>query len=207
MSLDAATLEKLMAFADGELDPAERTQIEELVRTNPDAANVVRELGVLGECIRVVEAQRPHVAADKIADDVMARIAAAPHGLAPEGSRGNLVSLAARRRRTYGIVAALVAAAAAVVIIARGLGPEETPTANVAPTQGAPTQVAPTPAPSSEPTSTGNVGAVVASAEPARESDTPSNVSVIVVPSEGEATSSVVIWLGEDTTGTGGTLK
>lgn len=194
MNLDAATLEKLMAFADGELELAERGKIEELVRTNEDAARVVRELGVLGDCLRVSEGARPKPAADGIADAVMAEIQS------EQRTRSKVVSLSARRRSTYATVVGLVAAAAAVVVVARGIAPDaengngpqaEAPRVTTPVPSPAASSVAPTPTPVSAPTA-------LASADPVDQS---SNVSVIVVPGEGETASSIVIWLGEESAG------
>ena len=192
MSLDAGTLQKLMAFADGELEGDDRKAIEDLVRSNQDAARIVQELGVLGDCLRVVGTeQSDRAAADGIADAVMGRIAA------EREPRGKVIDLVSRRRRTYGTVAALVAAAAAVALVARG--PEEEPRAEIpvapAPMLTAEKRVEPTPAP---PTTVAS-----AATEPA---PAPSNVSVIVVPSEGETASSIVIWLGEESA-SGGPVK
>ncbi len=192
MSLDAGTLQKLMAFADGELEGDDRKAIEELVSSNQDAARIVQELGVLGECLRVVgEHHHDRSAADGIADAVMTRIAA------EREPRGKVIDLAARRRRTYGTVAALVAAAAAVALVARG--PEDEPRAET-PVATAPTQV---PEKRVEPTAPAPPTTVAAINEPA---PAPSNVSVIVVPSEGETASSIVIWLGEESA-SGGPVK
>lgn len=191
MSLDAGTLQKLMAFADGELDAAERAEVEALLLSNEDAKRVVQELGVLGDCIRVTEAARPARdprVADGIAAAVMSRIEASP---------ANVVDLASRRRRntTYVTVAALVAAAAGVMLIARG--PEATDSSPTAKTQPV---VAPT-----TPTATASTPVApqaVASAEPkALAQDSVANASVIVVPGEGETASSIVIWLGEESAG------
>ena len=38
MNLDAATLERLMAYADGELDDTNRAEVEALLQSNEDAA-------------------------------------------------------------------------------------------------------------------------------------------------------------------------
>lgn len=195
MSLDAGTLEKLMAFADGELEGAERAEIEALVQSNDDAKRIVQELGVLGDCIRITEAARParaDHAADGIAEAVMGKIAR---------EKSNVVDLASRRRNgTLVTVAALVAAAAGVMFIARG-GDEPQPTAKAQPTAVEQAPVATPPA--TQATGTAQP-LVVASAEPKAE-ESPSNASVIVVPGEGETASSIVIWLGEESAG--GALK
>lgn len=209
MNLDASTLERLMAYADGELEGAERAEIEALVQSNEDAARVLGELGTLGDVVRVVEDARSSrlAAADGIADAVMAKVQA-EQAVAPAPARTStrpaststrpapVVDLAARRRRNYGLVAALVAAAAAVVFIARPHDDEGPAPTAVAPTNPAPV-ASPAPLPSVTPPPT-----AVASAEPApAPSEAPSNVSVIVVPSEGNTAPSVVIWLGDDTAG------
>lgn len=206
--LDARTLEQLMAYLDGELAGPELAAIETLIAENPDAARVVGELDVLGECIRVAE---PHSAAGfDVADAVMAKIAAPAAAEAPARPASNpprvapVVDLASRRRRTLGVVAALVAAAAAVVVVARQSADAPTGTAPVA---QAPTAQAP--APSATVTTPAPVATALASNEPPKADGTSDvgNVSVIVVPSDEEKTApSVVIWLGGEE-GSGGGIK
>lgn len=197
MSLDALTLQKLMAFADGELEGTDRAEIAALIDSNPDAARIVSEMGVLGDCVRVLGENRSLDAGATIADVVMAKIASSDTKISSEKSStrpgAQVIDFAARRRRTYGIVAGLIAAAAAVVIVARVPSAEHDrgPTANVVP----PLQATATAAPASPP----SVPAASSSAAfAAADSTEKPSVSVIVVPSEGETAPSVVIWLGEE---------
>lgn len=203
--LDALTLQKLMAFADGELEGTDRTEIAALIDSNPDAARVVIEMGVLGDCVRVLGEARPVDRAEtpgaSIAHVVMATIAsddtkiskkiAGPRTGRTQGAQ--VIDFAARRRRTYGIVAGLIAAAAAVVIVARGpsTDPGEGPAANVAPPPAPPPATVVATAASPAASSAAFAVAVADSTEKP-------SVSVIVVPSEGETAPSVVIWLGEE---------
>ncbi|MBK6695195.1 MAG: hypothetical protein IPG50_23735 [Myxococcales bacterium] len=183
MTLDETTLQKLMAFADGELDDTERAEVLRLVQANPDAARVLAELDVLGQCVRVVEAAR-HIPI--MTDAIMARIAAAP--LEKSHDESNVVDLASRRRKTFSVVAALVAAAAGVFFMTREPSDgAKAPVAQKAPTPAVVAPAVPTPA------------ETVAAVVPAAPSS--SNVSVIVVPGMGEVAPSVVIWLGDDKAG------
>lgn len=218
--LDGETMQKLMAYADGELDEAERSEMETLIAANANAARLVAELGTLGECVRVVSSERSLSPADGIADAVMAEIAksgtaAAAKSTGASSRPARVGDLAARRRRTYGLVAGLVAAAAAVVIVARVTlnsenegGNDKTTAANTSSTVPKAVPPVETAQPATQPTA---VASLEPSAlPPAGEANDPampsSNVSVIVVPSEGETAPSVVIWLGEESP-SGGPIK
>jgi negative regulator of sigma E activity len=198
-SFDPSTLEKLMAYADGELEGDERSQIEALVQSNPEAARVLEELSVLGECIRIVAETHPVALPEGIADAVIARIHADAAPAA--GASGRVIELAARRRRTYALVAGLVAAAAAVVFVARVSNDEPVAQSpHAVPTAAAPAAPLPIrPAPSA---------ALALAPSASAESETPGapSVSVILVPREGETASSIVIWLGEESP-SGGPVK
>ena len=212
VDLDPATLQKLMAYADGELDGAERIEIEALVKANHDAARVLEELSVLGDCMRIVAETHPIVMPTGMVDAVMARLQedAKPTvsvertmvGSEASTSRARVVDLASRRRRTYGAIAGLVAAAAAVVLVAR-ITNEETPTAS---TRAVAAVTAPAPSPAAPPASSVAMANPVEKPASEKPGDLPSSVSVILVPSEGETASSIVIWLGEESP-SGGPVK
>ena len=77
MSLHEETMLLLMAYADGELDDAERARAELLLGESEDARLFVKNLGVLGEAITAAEEQRAaRLSVDSVADEVLARIAA-----------------------------------------------------------------------------------------------------------------------------------
>ena len=201
-TLDEQTLGKLMAYADGELSGEDLAAIEALISENAEAAQIVSELGVLGECVRVAEPQS--AAGFDVADLVIAKIGAEAARAPSAATKSspprvdNVVDLASRRRRTVGIVAGLVAAAAAVVFVAR---PSVEPTSPVA---VQPTATAPAPSVTAAPPAP----TALASSDVVKEgANDVGNVSVIVVPSDEEKTApSVVIWLGGEE-GSGGGIK
>lgn len=195
-SLDPAMLQKLMAYADGELDGGDLAEIQTLLETSPNAVRVLEQLSVLGDCLRIVAETHPVRVPEGIADAVIARIHEdAKPKQAPRSEGGlRVIDFAARRRRTYGLVAGLVAAAAAVVLVARVTN-EEMPSAERTASTATPND--PARAASASPLA-------LATAQPA--TDVPSPVSVILIPSEGETASSIVIWLGEEST-SGGPVK
>jgi hypothetical protein len=122
MSLRPDVMMNLMAYADGELDAAERAKVEELLRSNEEARRVVSAMGALGDVVREGAAEREPVslrAADGIADGVMAALAK-EDSTRKANDGGKVVSLAAARasRMPY-VAAALVAAAAGAVLFFR----------------------------------------------------------------------------------------
>lgn len=203
-TLDEQTLGKLMAYADGELSGEDLAAIEALISENAEAAQIVSELGVLGECVRVAEPQS--AAGFDVADLVIAKIGAEAARAPSAATKSspprvdNVVDLASRRRRTVGIVAGLVAAAAAVVFVAR---PSVEPT-STSPVAVQPTATAPAPSVTAAPPAP----TALASSDVVKEGvNDVGNVSVIVVPSDEEKTApSVVIWLGGEE-GSGGGIK
>jgi anti-sigma factor RsiW len=181
---------ELMAYADGELDDAERARIEARIATEPDAKRFLDELRGLGDFVREGHAARRDAAGvDKIADGVMAALAR------PEAK---VVPITAARAHKPGLarpitVATLVALAAGVVLWMQSQGEQQRKTAE-----------RPLPLVTSEP---------VASLEPpgpptpakideADEVDSPHQVSVFYEPSTAAAKApSVVVWIGDDDNG------
>jgi hypothetical protein len=81
MTLPHETVLELMAFADGELQGDARARAEQLVATSDEARGVVeamRESAIGGWLDEAAHAHAAGAGADRIADGVMAAIAAAP---------------------------------------------------------------------------------------------------------------------------------
>lgn len=122
---------KLMAFADGELDGAERAEVEAWLSGDADARRFVRDLGSLGDVVRLTheggESARATAAFD-VADAVMARIAPVAEALpipAVSTTPAPVASLDAARaaRQSYARVGAATLAtfalAASVLLFVR----------------------------------------------------------------------------------------
>jgi anti-sigma factor RsiW len=133
----------LMAYADGELEGAERARIEELVRKSEEARRVVDSLRTLGDVVRTLpesEAVSQRLLdgiADGIADDVMRSLEAEP--AVPVS---NVVPLAARRAggrgRAVGVAVGVLALAAGALLMLRTSGPAPGPVATETPHETAP---------------------------------------------------------------------
>ena len=113
----------LMAYADGELEGEERARVEAMIASSDEAKRLVASMRALGDEVRAAHASGlPGLdAADSIADDVMAKIAGAPH--AEAHAMGELVSLAAARRartRATSVAVAIIALAAGVALWMHG---------------------------------------------------------------------------------------
>ena len=200
MSLSPDNMMKLMAFADGELESADREEVLQLIGTNDDAVRFVEDVGGLGDFVKVVDATRDGktVAAFDIADQVMA--AAIAEGASRGLELAPVRSLAEARvkenqgtrhkqggsRRSIGIaaVATALALAASVVFLAR---PKEVPL-------------------SAGPVARVDQGEKVAlrvmgdpiSPNGGVEVEKPgSSVSVFYLPGQNEISTSVVVWVDE----------
>jgi anti-sigma factor RsiW len=177
VTLAAGTMMKLMAYADGELDAADRKDIEALLAKDEEAKKIVAQMRSLGAVVAAVHPKVPEI---DIADAVMAKV----KDTKPEpGGRDktNVVSLADRRasRAKIGVaVAAVLALAASIVIWSR---PKETPLAEL-----------PKPVPQAQ-VAIPEPGIVV---EPI---DSPGQtVKVIYGPGKDEMQTSVIIWVDEE---------
>ena len=176
MSLSSEDMMKLMAYADGELEGAERKDAELLLTTDADAVRFVEQIGGLGEIVGLGYASSAGktVAAFDIADAVMAA-----------AQRPKVRSLAAAREKKAGGqglkvgvgLVAVLALAASVFVFAQHRT-DETPMA------AAPVQVAPVP--------TSGTGVDVSTV------NSPGNsVSVFYLPTANELSTSVVVWVDE----------
>lgn len=163
-------LMKLMAYADGELEGAERLEIEKLLASDDDAKQTVAQMRSLGGVVRAThDRDSKTIASFDIADAVMAKL--------PVREGGNVVSLEAQRARRGKVAMGLgaLAIAAAVAIFVRGANQE-------APMARAPT------APAVQDTVGIEVDAVQSPGV---------SVSVFQVPDEANLTTSVVVWVDE----------
>ena len=112
MSLSQQTMMDLMAYTDGELDPAATKRVEKLVLRDEEARKVVEAMQTLAECVRIVESDRsaPRMAAGTLADAVMARVATMPRPVDEERPRRIL------RASLVGAISLTLAAAAGFAI-------------------------------------------------------------------------------------------
>ena len=199
MSLSREAMLEVMAYVDGELDGEALDRVESLLASDEDASRLALELRTLGDCVRVVQADRAtSKKPDEIADDVMKALGANVVSLAP---------LAVRRRNAVmaGVISTGFAAAAVWLLFFRSAAQlPEMPVAQASATH-APFVVPPQPTqdpasvtPQPEQLATqaaGQSGVDVESVEsPSHE------VSVFYVPATASANpnaSSVVVWIGE----------
>ena len=207
MKLSEETLLRLMAYADDELDAAERAEIEALLAKSEEARAVLAGMtgSPVGEWVaRSQEERAVAAAADSLAASVMAKVA-------QEGKPLGDLEEARRRRELRGRVAMGLAAVAA---LAAGLFLYvRTDNAPTVPAPSGPiasaTQPPAQPAPltSVEPPIDTAVAANAANAEPPEvtvESTTSHDVSVFVIPETAGATAnlntaaSVIVWIGDD---------
>ncbi len=137
MSLPYQSLLTLQAYADGELEGAERDDAEKLLQESEQARHFVESLGVLGHGVRAADALDAHAFPDMVpsvmrAVDAEASIAEAIHGRgskvhAPEPTRppAQVTSLAAQRekraqRSQIVVMIGALALAAAGILYVRG---------------------------------------------------------------------------------------
>jgi hypothetical protein len=182
---------KLMAYADGELEGAERDEVERLLEKDADAKAFVSQLGGLGVYIRVGHKRRaktyPQI---DLADAIMAKV----ETITPEPKKeakavAKVSSLdAAREKRasrmkTGAVVAAALALAASIFLMTRQ--PNEAPMA-----QSPNKTVAPTP---NAPVVAAHAAIEVNAVESSGQS-----VSVFYLPSaKDELSTDVVVWVEE----------
>src|SRR5688572_3578902 len=101
MSLATDVMQRLMAYADGELDPAEQGEVEALLAREEDAARFVAQLRGLGDLVRVGHEDRhaSTLAAFDVTDAVMAKVKDAEPDLEVSRPSADIVSLNALRAR------------------------------------------------------------------------------------------------------------
>ena len=157
-SLSESRMLKLMAYADGELEGAERAEVERWLATDMNSVRFANEIAGLGDLVKTGHedsADAKAVASFDIADAVMAAVKADKPAAKAESTKASkpaaVVSLDAARARSNknlkvgGMVAAALALAASVFVMTRNKE-EEAPIAR-APVQA----VQPSPNASAEP--------------------------------------------------------
>ncbi len=190
MSLSSKNMMKLMAYADGELEGAERIEAEMLLASDADAATFIDQVAGLGTLLEVGHQDRlgKTLAAFDVTAAVMGAIAKETPAAAETaratnvaGGGANVRSLAAAREKKSGGlkigvgVAAALALAASVFLFTQHRN-DEAPMAAVAP------------APAVQ-QAQGSSGIVVESAG--------KSVSVFYLPTESELSTSVLVWVDE----------
>jgi anti-sigma factor RsiW len=172
---------KLMAYADGELEGADRAEVESLLASDKDAAAFIEQVAGLGDFVKVGhdDAHAKAIAAFDVTDAVMAKVEAEEKPARKVASLADARAKKASQTRIVAGVVAVMALAASVFLLAR---PDETPMG-----QGKPVaQVTDKPASSDGP------GVEVSANESPGQS-----VSVFYVPSGNELSTSVVVWVDE----------
>jgi anti-sigma factor RsiW len=183
--LSESRMLKLMAYADGELDGAERAEVESWLATDIDAIRFANEIAGLGDFVKTGHASSEDakaVASFDIADAVMAAVKEEKSENAKPGSVVSLDAARAARQKNFkfgAAVAAALALAASVFVMTRNK--EEAPLAR-APIPN----VQPSPNASAEP------GVDVDLVETGGDS-----VRVFYLSNESNPTTSVVVWVDE----------
>jgi hypothetical protein len=169
---------KLMAYADGELEGAERLEAEMLIATDGSALGFVQQVGGLGELVGLGYATRAGKAVQTfdVADAVMAKLSALPEVSSLAAARDRREKRVPNNAlRVGGGIAAALALAASVFLVTQHRN-EETPMAVVAP-------------PPATAAAGSNSGVAIESAG--------KSVSVFYLPTANELSTSVVVWVDE----------
>jgi anti-sigma factor RsiW len=190
---------ELMAYADGELEGADRARVEARIAAEPDVARFVDQVRGLGGLVRDGHAARCDAAGvDGIADAVLARLAneKAEPNPAPENAR-KVLSLDRQRSQRPGLarplgVATLVALAAGVVLWMQHTDEQRKTSAQ-----------RPLPLVTSEPVASLEVPSpATPKLDDPDDIDSTHQVSVFYLPSTAAAKApSVVVWIGDDDNG------
>jgi anti-sigma factor RsiW len=202
MSMSSERMMKLMAYADGELEGAERDEVEKLVASNEEAARIVDAMLGLGDFVREGHKLAPVIAKVNLTGAIMKSVEKAEIEPArPAKAAGHVSSLDAARAKKrnvgVGIVAAL-ALAASVFVMMRDKTDEKPMAAKPAPTQTqsspatspVPQQMASVEAPSMNASTSAGVE-VQAFESPGH------SVSVFYLPTANELSTSVTVWVDE----------
>ena len=188
MSLSSERMMQLMAYADGELEGAERTEIEKLLESNEEARRVVDAMGPLGDFVRLGHEEKvaPIVAKVNLTDAIMKKVE-------EDKPATNVRSLDAARtkRRNLGVgVVAALALAASVFFVMQDKPAEKPMAAKPVQTAPAPQQMASNDLPSVNATT--SAGVEVEAVESPGHS-----VSVFYLPTANELSTSVTVWVDE----------
>jgi anti-sigma factor RsiW len=204
MSMSSERMMKLMAYADGELEGAERDEVEKLVASNEEAARIVDAMLGLGDFVREGHEDKlaPVIAKVNLTGAIMKSVEKAEIEPArPVKAAGHVSSLDAARAKKrnvgVGIVAAL-ALAASVFVMMRDKTDEKPMAAKPVPTQTqrspatspVPQQMASVEAPSMNASTSAGVE-VQAFESPGH------SVSVFYLPTANELSTSVTVWVDE----------
>lgn len=203
MSMSSERMMKLMAYADGELEGAEKAEIEKLVEKDAEAARIVNDMLGLGDFVRLGNEDKvaPIVAKVNLTDAIMKSVEKAEiePAKATEKPASNVSSLdaarAKRRNVGVGVVAALALAASIFFVM------QDKPTEKPMASKPVPTQ-APTQAPAPQQMASNEAPAVVngttsAGVEVQAFESPGHSVSVFYLPTANELSTSVTVWVDE----------
>ena len=196
MSLSSERMMQLMAYADGELEGADKAEIEKLVASNEEAARVVDAMLGLGDYVREghdASDAKKTVAKVNLTDAIMKKVEGAeiePAKKTDTNVRSLDAARAKKRNVGVGIVAALALAASIFAVMQNK--PEEKPMASKpVPVQTvAPQQMASNELPAVNGTTSAGVE-VQAFESPGH------SVSVFYLPTANELSTSVTVWVDE----------
>lgn len=193
MSVTPDRMIKLMAYADGELDGAEKAEIEKLVESNEEAARIVNAMLGLGDYVREGHDAKvaPLVAKVDLTDAIMKKV----HEEKPATNVRSLDAARAKKRNVgVGIVAALALAASVFFVMQRQ--PAEKPMA--AKPAAVPTQASPAPQQMANIDVVPSVNAATAAGVEVEAVESPGHsVSVFYLPTANELSTSVTVWVDE----------
>lgn len=196
MSLSSERMMQLMAYADGELEGADKAEVEKLVESNEEAARVVNAMLGLGDYVREghdASDAKKTIAKVDLTDAIMKKV----DGEKPDGKPASNVSSldaarAKKRNMGVGIVAAL-ALAASIFFVMQDKPAEKPMALKPVPTQAqAPQQLASNDVPNPSVNGTTSAGVEVEAVESPGHS-----VSVFYLPTANELSTSVTVWVDE----------
>lgn len=203
-TLSKETLLDLMAYADGELEGADRERIEKLVADSAEAKAFVANLETLGASIRLAGDKEPTITLDGIADTVLARAereerrAHTQKRIVVDLDQVRAGAVRAPKKRSAGwatpvaVAAGVLALAASITMLMR----DEKPGASTDPQRGAPPS-----ATQPSPPQPKEMLAALTEGVDVETVDAPQAVSVFYVPAMnavGANASSVVVWIEDE---------
>jgi anti-sigma factor RsiW len=198
VTLSKDVMLELMAYADGELEPAEMARVERLIAADADAKRLVESMGALGRVL--VEMHEPsHAAATLgLVDDIMARVEkeGAPRKSMRPPKVVDIRDLREARVKVAAAIVAVVALAAGIVLTTRKANEDSSSQVAKGPATTSPLpRQAPVPA-------TGPDTQVAAAGVDVEQVDTNHDVQVFYLPSSvGANASSVVVWIDDNGAG------
>jgi anti-sigma factor RsiW len=189
MSMSSERMMKLMAYADGELEAAEKAEVEKLVEADEEAARIVNAMLGLGDYVREGHQVKTAkvIAKVDLTDAIMKKVEAEP------ASNVRSLDAARAKRRNVGVgVVAALALAASVFFVARDKDAEKPMAGKPVPVQTSapPQQMASNELPSMNASTSAGVE-VDAVQSPGH------SVSVFYLPTANELSTSVTVWVDE----------